>query len=102
LTDTFILLIGNDTYTKTEFVQAEVEAAIEKGYRLIGMNLNDCRLKDWLCPWFFADKGAVFMPLSSRIGAEALKPWNKPPRLPQYPTTGISWTTSTRVWATSW
>lgn len=84
LTDTFILLIGNDTWTKTEFVQPEVEAAVEKGCRLIGMNLNDCRFKHWLCPWFFGDKGALFMPFSSRIGAEALKPWKKPPRLPQY------------------
>jgi hypothetical protein len=74
LIDTFILLIGNDTYTKTEFVQPEVEAAIEKGCRLIGMNLNDCRFKDWLCPWFFADKGAVFIPFSSRIAALAIKP----------------------------
>lgn len=82
MTDTFILLIGNDTWTKTEFVQPEVEAAVEKGCRLIGMNLNDYRFKDWLCPWFFADKGAVFTPFSSRIGAEAVKPWNKPPRNP--------------------
>jgi hypothetical protein len=75
--DTFVLLIGNDTYTKTEFVHAEVEAAIEKGCRLIGVNLNNCRFKDWLCPWFFADKGAVFVPYSSRILAGALKPWKR-------------------------
>jgi hypothetical protein len=84
LVDTFVLLIGQDTFLKTEFVQPEVEAAVEKGCRLIGMNLNDCRFKDWLCPWFFADKGAVFIPFSSRIGAEALK-WKAPPREPQSP-----------------
>jgi hypothetical protein len=76
--DTFILLIGNDTWKKTEFVQSEVEVAIEKGCRLIGVNLNDCRFKDWLCPYFFADKGALFEPFSSRIAAEALKPWKRP------------------------
>jgi hypothetical protein len=74
--DTFVLLIGNDTWQKTVFVQAEVEVAIEKGCRLIGANLNNCRFKDSLCPLFFTGKGAIFVPLSSRIMAEALK-WNK-------------------------
>jgi hypothetical protein len=82
--DTFILLIGNDTWTKAEFVQPEVEAAIEKECRLIGMNLNDVRFKDWLCPWFFANKGALFIPFSSRIGAHALT-WNKRPSNPALP-----------------
>lgn len=41
------------------------------------MNLNHCRVKDWLCPWFFADKGAMFIPFSSRIAAKAVA-WNKP------------------------
>jgi hypothetical protein len=73
--DTFILLIGNDTYMKTTFVKWEVEVAIEKGCRLIGVNINNRRFKDyWLCPYFFADKGAVFVPFSSRIVAEAMKP----------------------------
>jgi MTH538 TIR-like domain (DUF1863) len=73
--DTFVLLIGNDTFTKTTFVKWEAEVAIEKGCRLIGVNINNCRFKDrWLCPYFFADKGAVFVPFSSRIVAEAMKP----------------------------
>lgn len=71
-TDTFVLLIGNDTYTKTVFVKDEVETAVEKGCRLIGANLNNCRIKDALCPTFFADVGALFVPFSSRILAEAL------------------------------
>jgi len=74
--DTFVLLIGGDTYTKTQFVEPEVGAAIEKGCRLIGVNLNNCRLKDWFCPSFFGDKGALFVPFSPRILAEALK-WTK-------------------------
>jgi len=72
--DTFILLIGSDTYMKTTFVKWEVDIAIEKGCRLIGVNINNCRFKDWLCPYFFADKGAVFVPFSSRIVAEAMTP----------------------------
>ena len=31
------------------------------------MNLNNCRFKDGMSPWFFADKGAVFTPFSSHI-----------------------------------
>lgn len=76
LVDTFVLLIGNDTFRKTTFVKDEVEVAIEKGCRLIGVNLNNCRFKDELCPWFFADKGAIFVPFSSRIVARALQ-WHK-------------------------
>jgi hypothetical protein len=58
------------------FVKDEVDVAIEKGCRLIGVNLNNSRFKDGLCPYFFGDKGALFVPFSSRILAEALK-WNK-------------------------
>jgi hypothetical protein len=82
--DTFVLLIGADTYTKTDFVKPEVAAAIEKGVRLIGVNLNNCRFKDGLCPSFFGDKGALFVPFSSRILAEALK-WKKSKPAPGSP-----------------
>ncbi len=71
-TDTFVLLIGNDTYTKTVFVKDEVEVAVEKGCRLVGVNLNNCRFKEALCPSFFANVGALFVPFSPRIVAEAL------------------------------
>lgn len=81
--DTFILLIGNDTYTKTVFVKDEVEAAVEKGCRLIGVNLDNCRFRDELCPAFFANVGALFVPFSSRIIAEALK-WQKQGISPSY------------------
>ena len=70
--DTFVLLIGTDTWQKTMFVKAEGEVAIEKECRLIGVNLNNCRFKDVLCPEFFANKEAIFVPFSSRIVARAL------------------------------
>jgi MTH538 TIR-like domain (DUF1863) len=54
--DTFILLIGTDTWTKNTFVKSEVEVATEKGCRLIGVNLNNVRFRDALCPYFFADQ----------------------------------------------
>jgi hypothetical protein len=79
LVNTFVLLIGSDTRFKTDFVRDEVEVAIEKGCRLIGVNINNCRVKDSLCPAFFAGKGAMFVPFSSRIVAEALKGWSVRP-----------------------
>lgn len=85
LADTYALLIGEDTFTKSTFVRWEVEVAVEKGLRLIGINLNNSRFKDHLCPWFFADKGALFVPFSSRIVASALQPWNRPVRTPWKP-----------------
>lgn len=83
LTDTFVLLIGNDTFTKTVFVKDEVEAAVEKGCRMIGVNLNNSRFKDALCPSFFANVGALFVPYSSRILAEALR-WQRQGSSPAY------------------
>ena len=83
LTDTFVLLIGNETYTKTVFVKAEVEAAVEKGCRMIGVNLDNCRFKDQLCPDFFANAGALFVPFSSRVLAEALG-WQRQGLSPWY------------------
>jgi hypothetical protein len=74
--DTFILLIGNDTYTKTVFVKDEVECAVEKGCRMVGVNLNNGRFRDALCPDYFWNVGAMFVPFSSRIVAEALK-WER-------------------------
>ena len=79
---TFVLLIGNDTFSKTTFVRWEVEVAIEKGCRLVGVNLNNCRRRDWLCPYFFVGYGALFVPFSSRIVAEALQPWHRDPQPP--------------------
>jgi hypothetical protein len=81
--DTFVLLIGSDTYAKTVFVRYEVETAVEKGCRLIGVNLNNCRSKDGLCPDFFANVGALFVPFSSRIMAEALT-WQREGTSPWY------------------
>jgi hypothetical protein len=67
--DTYALLIGQDTFTKTTFVKWEVEVAIEKGSRLIGINLNNSRFKDHLCPWFFADRGAPCSFHSHRVSS---------------------------------
>jgi hypothetical protein len=79
--DTFLLLIGADTLTKTVFVKHEVEVAVEKGCRIIGVNLNNMRVQDGRCPGFFAQVGALFVPFSARILSEALswQPQNQSP-----------------------
>ncbi len=82
--DTYALLIGQDTFRKIRFVRWEVEVAIEKGCRLIGINLNNSCSIDYLCPFFFRDKDALFVPFSPRIVASALE-WNPPPRNPSLP-----------------
>jgi hypothetical protein len=80
-TDTFILLIGTDTWQKTVYVKAEVEVAIEKGCRLIGVNLDHWRsMNPYTCPPFFLTVGALFVPFSPQIVARALDPaeWQRP------------------------
>ena len=80
-TYTFILLIGKDTWLKTVFVKSEVEVAIEKGCRLIGVNLDHWRFQNLAtCPAFFKTVGALFVPFSPHIVAHALNPanWQKP------------------------
>lgn len=49
---------------------------------MIGVNVNNARFMDYLCPWFFADKGALFVPFSSRILTKALEPWIRGPLPP--------------------
>jgi hypothetical protein len=84
--DTFILLIGTDTWTKTAFVQADVEVAIEKECRLIAVNLdNYTRLNPLTCPAFIAKAGAVFTSFSPHIVQWALEKWERPnPRLHEW------------------
>jgi hypothetical protein len=67
---------SGDTYAKTTFVKDEVEVAVEMGCRMIGANLNNNRFRDGLCPAFFANVRALFVPCSSRVLAEALT-WQK-------------------------
>ena len=72
-----VLLIGGDTFTKTTYVKWEVEVAVEKGCRLIGVNLNNSRFTDILAPWFFVNRGALYVPYSPHIVAKALMPWKR-------------------------
>jgi hypothetical protein len=74
LAGTYVMLIGRDTRQKHKYVRWEAEVAIEKNCRLIGVNLDRTRgINDDLCPPILRNKGAVFVPFSSRILAHAIE-----------------------------
>lgn len=78
MSGTFISLIGADTKNKHKFVRWEMEVALEKKCRIIGVNLNGSRVfDDLLCPPILKDKGAIFLPFSPTIIAYALENFQK-------------------------
>jgi MTH538 TIR-like domain (DUF1863) len=70
---TFAVLIGQDTRSKHKYVRWEIEVAIEKECRIIGINLDGSRrVVDSTCPPVIKDIGAIFVPFSPKIIAYAL------------------------------
>lgn len=71
---TFIQLIGKDTRSKHKYVRWEAEVAIEKGCRIIGVNLDGARhMVTETCPPIIRDIGAIFVPFSPIIVKYALE-----------------------------
>ncbi|WP_204378766.1 TIR domain-containing protein [Rodentibacter caecimuris] len=71
---TFISLIGQDTQSKHKYVRWELEVALEKKDRIIGVNLDgSCLMNPNTCPKIIQGVGAIFVPFSPRIIAYALK-----------------------------
>lgn len=71
---TFISLIGQDTKSKHKYVLWELEVALEKGCRIIGVNLDSSRrMNPTSCPKIIQNVGAVFVPFSPQIIAYALE-----------------------------
>ena len=71
---TFISLIGQDTKSKHKYVRWELEVALEKGCRIIGVNLDGSRrMNPDTCPKIIQDVGAIFVPFSPKIIAYALE-----------------------------
>lgn len=71
---TFAVLIGQDTRSKHKYVRWEMEVAIEKKCRIIGINIDgDRRVDANTCPPIIKDIGAIFVPFSAKIVAYALK-----------------------------
>lgn len=71
---TFVVLIGQDTRSKHKYVRWEIEVALEKGCRIIGVNLDGSRamIKE-TCPPIIQDIGAIFVPFSPKIVGYALE-----------------------------
>lgn len=69
---TFIQLIGEDTKRKYKYVRWEAEVAIEKGCRIICVNLDGARIATDLCPPILKNIGAIFVPFSPDIVQYAL------------------------------
>lgn len=71
---TFAVLIGQDTRSKHKYVRWEMEVAIEKQCRIIGINLDKSRnVVDATCPPIIRNIGAIFVPFSPKIVAYALE-----------------------------
>lgn len=71
---TFAVLIGQDTRSKHKYVRWEIEVAIEKGCRIIGINLDGSRrVVDVTCPPIIRNIGAIFVPFSPKIVAYTLE-----------------------------
>lgn len=77
---TFIQLIGENTRYKYKYVRWEAEVALEKGCRIIGVNLNGERSYDAdRCSPILRDKGVMFVPFRSKIIQYALDYGEKKP-----------------------
>ena len=71
---TFISLIGQDTKSKHKYVRWELEVSLEKGCRIIVVNLDGSRrMNPNTCPKIIQDVGAIFVPFSPQIIAYALE-----------------------------
>jgi MTH538 TIR-like domain (DUF1863) len=76
LAGTFAVLIGQDTRSKHRYVRWEMEVALEKKCRIIGINLDGSRfMEDSTCPPIINNIGAMFVPFSPKIVAHALSNW---------------------------
>lgn len=77
---TFAVLIGQDTRSKHKYVRWEMEVAIEKKCRIIGINLDGSRkVVDSTCPPIIRNIGAIFVPFSPKIVAYALEDYKMNP-----------------------
>lgn len=71
---TFAVLIGQDTRSKHKYVRWEMEVAIEKKCRIIGINIDMSRqVVNETCPPIIRNIGAIFVPFSPKIVAYALE-----------------------------
>jgi hypothetical protein len=71
---TFMSLIGEDTRTKHKYVRWELEVALEKKCRIIGVNLDGSRrMVAAKTPPIIQDIGAIFVSFNAKIVQFALE-----------------------------
>ena len=70
-----IVLIGEHTRNLRKFVKWEMDVAIRLELPIIGVNLNNNRYMDELCPPTIRDTLAIFVPFNMRIIEYAMKHW---------------------------
>ena len=74
MSGTFAVLIGQATRSKHKYVRWEMEVALEKGCRIIGINLDGSRtMNPVTCPPIINNIGAIFIPFSPKIVAYTLE-----------------------------
>jgi len=77
---TFAVLIGKDTRSKHKYVRWEMEVAVEKKCRIIGVNIDGSRrVVDATCPPIIKNIGAIFVPFSPKIVAYAMENYEMHP-----------------------
>lgn len=70
---TFIQLIGEDTKSKHKYVRWEADVAIEKGCRIIGVNINKLmEIDENLTPNILKNIGSMFVAFNAKIVKYAL------------------------------
>ncbi|MDP9628730.1 UNVERIFIED_ORG: hypothetical protein J2W85_000778 [Ensifer adhaerens] len=70
-----VVLIGNNTRYLTKFVKWEMEVALRLNLPIVGVNLNNSRTKDDLCPPTIRDELAVYVPFGAKIVEHAMANW---------------------------
>jgi hypothetical protein len=74
------VLIGQDTRSKHKYVRWEIDVAIEKKCRIVGINIDGSkRVVDSTCPPIIRNIGAIFVPFSPKIIAHALEDYQMHP-----------------------
>lgn len=71
-----IVLIGEDTWRLTKFVQWEIETAIRLDLPIVAVNLNGSKNKDNKCPPALQGELALFVPFNQKAIMRAMDIWS--------------------------
>lgn len=74
-TQILIVLIGNNPRNLCKYVRWEIEYALAKEIPIIGVNLNNRRKQDRLCPPVLRNELAIYIPFGQKTIDYALNDW---------------------------